>query len=237
VSYTGIAKSSACLIRVGSLGTIERSDDNGATWTPQTSGTSADIVGVVFNGMSFCCATRSGDVIVSDSDGQIWSLKHLTSEAFNAIDCYIGAAGTVTAVVGNNGAAYVNNLALLPDNNWNQFGSFTADLLGVVASVVLTVFGANGFVASTLVPNGQSLGSMSWLGGTYAHGNILVLVGTGGAIARTDDGGTSWHLVQSGTAKNLNAVAFSPSAAAFYAVGDDDTKLSSITDGQTWVLQ
>ena len=61
-----------------------------------------------------------------------------------------------------------------------------------------------------------------WLSVTYGNGTF-VIVGADGHVVYSNDNGSTWTRGQSGTANNLNAIAYSPSLNKFVAVGDKRT--------------
>lgn len=239
IAYTGLALNEACAVRVGSQGTIEKSVDGGATWTLQTSGTPADIIGVVWTGSRFIAADKNGQVIVAGADADDWVVYDLTNREFKRIAMYQSPGGIVIAVAGLDGALYVCNTSI-PDNvnDWisTDLGVITTqDLYAVIAAVVFVVGGENGFIASTI--GTTTVGTNTWRAGAFAHGGVMVMVGDNGAIARSDNNGRSWALVPSGTTKSLKSVKYSEEAQSFAAVGVDDTVLVSTGDGATWEAQ
>jgi len=62
---------------------------------------------------------------------------------------------------------------------------------------------------------------------------LLVAVGAGGLIARTEDSGDTWEVVVSGITTQLNSVAFGSDV--WVAVGEGGKILLSHDDGKTWV--
>ena len=62
---------------------------------------------------------------------------------------------------------------------------------------------------------------------------IGYVVGSSGAIIKTNDGGTTWETLKSGTENNLNSVYFINKYIG-YAVGDEGTIIKTIDGGATW---
>jgi len=67
----------------------------------------------------------------------------------------------------------------------------------------------------------------------FVNGRRGVLVGSGGLICGTQDGGQTWQLAASGTRRRLRAVAWAD-AQTVYALGDTTTLLRSLDAGRTW---
>jgi hypothetical protein len=68
------------------------------------------------------------------------------------------------------------------------------------------------------------------------NSNKVFAVGTRGALLRTDDGGTTWKRLETGTSAWLRSIAFA-SPAEGYAVGDSGIILKTLDSGTTWVRQ
>lgn len=80
----------------------------------------------------------------------------------------------------------------------------------------------------------QTSGVTANLNDVYGiSGNVVVVVGNGGTILKTIDGGTNWVQKTSGTASNLMKLQF-VNANTGYAVGENGTLLKSIDGGENW---
>lgn len=68
---------------VGDGGAIARSNDNGATWTSQSSGTGENLYGVAFADASYGVAVgRRGTVLITTDGGALWTPRSLGKDLF-----------------------------------------------------------------------------------------------------------------------------------------------------------
>ena len=73
-------------------------------------------------------------------------------------------------------------------------------------------------------------------GVSFTDSNIGTVVGTGGTILRTIDGGATWNQQTSGTSEGLTAVFFTD-ANNGTAVGSNGMIVRTVNGGTTWVIQ
>lgn len=73
-----------------------------------------------------------------------------------------------------------------------------------------------------------------YFGVTCTGAETCYVVGTGGVIRKSTDGGDTWELLNSGTTEVLYDVQFADSEIG-YAVGDHGTVLKTIDAGSTWI--
>jgi photosystem II stability/assembly factor-like uncharacterized protein len=71
----------------------------------------------------------------------------------------------------------------------------------------------------------------------FANHSVGWIVGDGGRIAGTGDGGSSWTPRLSGVTSQLNAIALSPADERLWAAGEGGTLISSSDGGASWVAQ
>ena len=69
------------------------------------------------------------------------------------------------------------------------------------------------------------------------NASIGFVVGSGGEILRTDDGGATWVPQTSNTTEVLREVKFPVDDQTGYVVGDTGTILKTINGGATWSAQ
>ncbi len=81
--------------------------------------------------------------------------------------------------------------------------------------------------------SGASINSI--VSGTVSGTHYWVIVGDGGRIASSIDGGVTWVVATSGTAVNLYQVDYSPDGETFVCIGDAKV-INRSTDGLTWVV-
>ncbi|MGI9648403.1 MAG: YCF48-related protein, partial [Acidimicrobiia bacterium] len=79
----------------------------------------------------------------------------------------------------------------------------------------------------------QSAPVEDWNDVDFVDNEIGFVVGTGGAAARTTDGGESWSAMTTGTSRNLHSVSFVDSLVGF-AVGANDSIIKSVNGGSDW---
>lgn len=81
-----------------------------------------------------------------------------------------------------------------------------------------------------------SQGSESLYDASFTDANTGTVVGGGGTILRTTDGGTTWVRQKSGTANRLTGVSFTD-ASTGTVVGEEGTILRTTDGGATWMSQ
>lgn len=88
-------------------------------------------------------------------------------------------------------------------------------------------------VASSLFAQSWQFVTGAMTGAAISEEGIMLAVGHRGIVFRSENGGSSWSLPQSGTYRNLYHVAFA-SAARAVAVGDNGVILVSDDSGENW---
>ena len=84
--------------------------------------------------------------------------------------------------------------------------------------------------------NSRANTERSLLGVCFVNPRTGWVVGTGGLVLYTTDGGANWKVQKSGTTKTLRGVAFRDSKQG-WAVGEDGLILHTTDAGGTWVPQ
>ena len=104
---------------------------------------------------------------------------------------------------------------------------------GIGCPTILKRTTAGGTTWAAQSPPGGFLVPVSDVAHLPGTPDTAVIVGWGGAILRTTDGGANWATVASGTANTLRGVRFFDSTLA-YAVGNAGTVLRSTDAGASW---
>src|SRR6266849_4341008 len=195
-------------------GTILRTTDGGATWTPQASAFFSSVpgrftfllgvsfvdantgtaVGEIFQGSS---VPPAGIILRTTDGGATWTFQFRSPRPLRGVS--FGDANTGTAV-------------------------------GFSGRIFRTADGG-----ATWTP--QSSGTTNELFGvSFVDANTGTAVGVGGTILRTDDGGATWTPQSSGTPQILSGVSF-VDANTGTAVGSFGTILRTTDGGATWTPQ
>lgn len=236
VAFRNMGIAATAAIAVGDGGTILKSTDHGATWTPKTSGTLEDLRAVWFVDASIAVAVgKNGTILKSTDIGETWApLVSGTSEDLNGI--FFGFATTQGWIVGTNGTI----LKTVDIDNWAPQTSGTAEDLHDVwardGSVAYAV-GNNGTILRT--PDGganwnaQTSGTSEDLYGISAYStSFAYVVGDNGTILRTEDSGANWDPVTSPTSGGLRDIAYTNTGASVWiAVGPNMTPIITYNDG------
>jgi RHS repeat-associated protein len=214
---------------VGDSGIVRTSPD-GVTWTARTSGTTARLRDVIWNGSLFVAVGDSG-IIRTSPDGVTW-----VAQTSGTASTLMGLtwSGSLFAAVGGSGTIRTSE----DGTNWIVATSGTSGTMYGVA------WGGNLFVA--LGPNGYIYTSPDgkvWTGGsgrvaTSLYGiawgnNQFIVVGMYGVIHTSPDG-AAWTARHSGETQALHSVTWT--GGRFVAVGEGGTILSS-PDGVDWTKQ
>ena len=201
---------------VGDNGTIEAY--NGSTWSPQTSGTTENLLAVTFADATHGWAVGEGGTILATTDGgQTWSAQ--------------------TNITGTS-----KFCSPYPYCNYLQGVAFSDDLHGIIVgtweTILTTSDGGGTWTAvsgsppgSPVTPGGYSLNAVAY---TASSSSTAYAVGTNGTILESTDSGSTWSAQTSGTTELLEGVAFAGRMG--FAVGAGGTILAT-TDGSTWSAQ
>lgn len=102
--FNDIAYGGGIFVAVGAAGSIYTSSDDGVNWTAQTSGTSDDLINVVWSGTRFIAFTsNNGFKTITSTNGVTWSTGvTIAATAFNG---GTGGAGGIASGGGGGGAA------------------------------------------------------------------------------------------------------------------------------------
>lgn len=195
-------------------------------WTAGTSGTSANLNGLVTAGLMV--AVGDAGTILTSSDAVTWTARASgTGERLNAV-----AFGLLAYVaVGNDGTIVRSTDAL----TWNTVASGTTNALHGVALLggTLVAVGANGTVLTSADGGSTWTAAVSGTSATLRAAALgagrYVIVGDGGTILTGTDL-AAWSAAASPTLRDLRRVVF---GSQFVAVGAGGTALTSV-DGLAW---
>ena len=228
---------------VGDKGTILRTDDAGANWTPQKSGTSADLHSV------FLAADGKRGWAVGHDDAILRTVDAGTSWTNAAQEVNAGSdlRSVVFAIDGERGLAVGSHGVQRTDD---AGASWTLPDLDTSAWLFSAFFATDGKRGWAVGDNGtitrtedggatwtvKSSGTNDGLRGVYfsADGKRGWAVGFYGTILRTDDDGTTWSAQKSDTNALLTSVYFSTDGKRGWAVGEHGTILTTSDGGQRW---
>ena len=227
----------------GSGGAIVRTDDGGATWQTQSSGTTMQLNRVMFVDANNGWAAGAGGVIMHTANGgTTWTGQPSgTTQGLN--DCYFTDTSNGWAVGQGSGGAPVIVHTADGGQTWAaQSSGVTGTLNGVWfvdsstgwavlnGKVIKTTDGGTTWTA-TSISGAPQLRKVTFTSATNG-----VIVGASGKIYRTVDGGTTWTNPTSGTTLQLNGVCF-VSPAVGYAVGNSGALVKTTDGGATWRAQ
>jgi len=235
------------LIVSGNSGTVLYSGNSGANWSASIQAAGVNLYSV-FGSTPFITGA-SGTILKSADNGLNWStVTSPTSNNINSVNAYVSPNYRI--IVCDGGKIYTStNLG----TNWSEVASGTTNFLRCINFNTSTsiyrgyICGDNGtFIklvyalpvppSVTVLP--YSTGVTNNFYGVAALGDTtnLILVGSGGKIMKSTNGGVSWTSLVSGTTNTLrfvNAV----SANDVWAGGDNGTMLHT-TNGETnWLPQ
>ncbi len=205
------------------------------TWTSQTSGTANILEGVWFkDAQNGWAVGNSGTTLFTTNGGQTWSSINLTNEDLKDVAFLDQAIGLI---VGDNGRIFrtVNGGA-----SWTQISS------GTSSNILAVAFGEGGMVYAAgrdgvilrSTDNGTSwtvveMGTVRYRGIAAKGTQNAWVVGEGGALKVTTNGGQTWTAKSAGTSSDLHDVFFLTPTEGWIA-GQNDVLLYSNDGGNTW---
>ena len=220
----------------GAGGTILFTSNGGATWVPQESGTTHDLFGIAFHeiGGGPVVAVGAGGTILRTTDqGVTWApLASGTTETLRSVSDF----GMLIA--GDHGTILKGNTL---GTIWTPMTSgTTSDLFSVAGSFSTYAVGESGtiLVYQLSVWSPRNSGTTADLFGTPLFGNANYLVGDGGLVLHSSNGGITWSPQAVGTAAALRDIQISTNnTTRLYAVGDSGVIVKTTNGGATWGLQ
>ena len=204
-----------CFWAGGADGTVLFSNDDGKTWCPQQTGTTATIFALQNRGPSDVFAVGGGGL-------------------------YMEAGPTGTAASGCGAAAAYTKLTSGTTNDLHSVspvpdGSVIA--VGDKGTIVKSTAPATTVLAAKTSGTAVDLDSVTANSDGSPSGVIgFVAVGAGGVVRRSTDG-TTWAAGDSGTKNDLHEVALTLDNLKGYAVGALGTILNTSDGGATWAAE
>jgi photosystem II stability/assembly factor-like uncharacterized protein len=239
---------SGALIAAGNSGTVIYSSNSGGNWSVLNSGTSANL-NSAYGQTTVLSVGASGTILKSTNNGLNWtSNPSPTSNNLNSVSNYVSPNYKMVCGDGGKIFASSNN-----GTNWTEVNSGTTNSLrSIYYNSNISVYrsyicGDNGSFLKliytlpvppsiTVVP--YSTGVANNFYGVSALGDTsgIMLVGSGGKIMKSTNGGVSWTLQLSGTTNTLrfiNAI----TANDIWVGGDNGTILHTTNGGVQWLTQ
>ncbi|NTU70775.1 MAG: hypothetical protein HGB10_03005 [Coriobacteriia bacterium] len=224
---------------VAGSGAILHTEDGGATWARQSSGTATWLTDVHFIGSTDGWVTGNGGVILHTSDGGgTWSAQTSGTEYDLYSVCFVDA---------NNGWAVGASGVILNTtdggDNWLPQSSGTLDYYGTVKFTDAS----NGWVLSGGSLLHTTNGGANWVAQSPSTSEYMVsmdfvddqtgwIVGGNGLVLATLDGGANWVPQLGASFDWLNSVDFID-ASNGWAVGGSGTIQHTSDGGENWDLQ
>jgi hypothetical protein len=234
----GVGSGTNAFVAVGTVGTILTSPD-GATWTRRTSGTGSYLYSVAYGSNVFVAIGAAGTVRTSSNNGVTWTDPFWATPVPPDNWLYGIVYGWEFAAVGSyDGNPIYSELLTSPDGtNWfRQPSGTTEHLLGVAygagrfvavgeKGVVLTSTDGTTWI-TTRAPADYNEDLYGVAYGMIIGTGYFVAVGQYGTILTSPDTDlVNWTYRNSGTAYDLQAVAFDTTNSAFAVAGGYGTIL------------
>jgi photosystem II stability/assembly factor-like uncharacterized protein len=220
---------------VGNGGAIFRSDDGGMNWVRQTSGVTDNLRAVSFADTTHGWVVGDAGVILATTDGTTWvrQTSGLTTALFGVhfisatTGWAVGAGGQIRKTA-NGGTVW------LPQTSGSTYDirsvRFVDTDVGWAVGYYYAFRTTNG--GTTWAPFTRSAIQYNAIFPTTV--NAALIVGAGGVVETTADGGLTWSTRTSGTTAKLDAVVFLDALNAVTA-GASGAVLSSSNGGSTWI--
>jgi hypothetical protein len=223
-------------LAVGASGTILASQD-GVTWTPQTSGTSATLRALAV-GPRIVAVGDSGTILTCELSGSTWTTR-TSGTTKNLYGLF--STGTLFVAVGSAGTILTSADGI----TWAASSSGTTQDLTAVTHASTgghqyyvavgkggTLLNSHDALAWTAQVSGTTQDLLSVTGGVAYGLPLLAAVGNAGTILTSPDS-VSWTVQTSGVSTRLNAVTCTH---IYIALGDGGVVLTS-EDGTGWAPQ
>jgi len=238
------------MLITGNGGTCLLLSGSGAGWTNYNTGSTADFYTVNVNN-SYYAAGNNGVILRANALGSNWNNVSLpVSQNVNCLANSIG--GLYKLACGDNGILYYTTNSGV---NWTSINSNTTNNLRNVyynssfSNIRSFVCGDNGTfrkIIYTFPPIPPVLTVFTYNTGftnnfynvtqLYTDSNKILMVGSGGIIVKSTNGGANWVQQVSGTTKNLRYI-YVINETDIYVCGDQGTVLRTLNGGNTWNAQ
>lgn len=212
-------------------GTVLRTTNGGRTWLSSPTGISNKINCLRRGGNDLFIAGTGGLICRSTNNGISWQPYTLgTTEDFNAISF---ASATRGWAVGTRGTiCFYNGSGWSPQNVNSSITFYGVYAIGQTAYAV----GANGIVCRYLngkwVPVNPGV-SNDFYACAFINETTGYIVGSGGIVCKTTDGGRSWIPLNCGTKQDLRCVEVACGGQAIVG-GDSGTVVITSDGGANW---
>ncbi len=221
---------------VGGFGTIKHTTDGGENWETQAGSTTRDLFGVCFKGANGWAVGDYGTVLHTSDAGETWETQAAaTTRIFRGVHFTDSQNGWV---VGDFGTVRKTTNG---GNSWSsQFVSITRDMFAVhfpgsqgwAVGDFGTVVELNG--AEPYRWDIQNSGTDEILRGAYFEDNLTGwVVGDGGSVIHTTNGGLNWNAQNSGVSHRLEDICFIDSQTG-WIVGNSGVILHTTNGGNYW---
>ncbi len=229
-----------------SSGTIERTTDGGNSWTQVSTGFST-LRAITFVNAQTAFAVGDNTLLQSSDGGTTWTKQPLsvTGGGFFALtgiscgsptQCLITISNSNQLILTNDGGQ--TGTLVTPSNQPLSAVAFTTGtgVVGVGAAGTIVLSANGGAQFPTLVSSGPGVPSSSNTERPLLDGGAAgsaYLLGTGGQIDATTNGGSNWTLLQTPSNDAVTAGAF-PTASVGYAITADDVLRKTTDGGSAW---
>ncbi|MEI8081078.1 MAG: YCF48-related protein, partial [Actinomycetes bacterium] len=210
---------------VGDNGSIRRTTDGGYTWTGQSSNTTSNLSAVSTKDGVHAIAAGSGVVKYTSDAGTTWAAASvIPTQPVSGLSSVSAteAWATTLRVAGNNfiwhttdgGANWASQVTTANAQLWtihmlNANTGFAAGDSGIILKYSSTPVGGYNWVRQ------DTPTTLPFYAIRFFDASNGTAVGGGGVVARTTNGGATWALQSSGTARALSGVAYANSGLAF----------------------
>ena len=222
---------------VGWGGVILKTINGGTSWTTVISGTTNSLFSVSFpNQNTGYIAGSNGTILKTIDGGNNWfslssgTTSYLYSVSFTDVDTgyAVGNYATILKTV-NGGTTWITQSSGLPPNTGFSSVYFITPNKGYIILGVQILKTTNGGVNWTVQDDSIPFSKVSVF---FVNKNIGYIVGNGGLVSKTINGGLSWSLVK----REHNLYFVFPNANVGYAGGYMESIKKTIDGGTTWTL-
>lgn len=226
---------------VGNSGTIIKTIDSGATWSPLSSNVPTHLFAVYFiNASTGFVAGDVGTVLKTTNGGSTWATQnsgvpyHLDGIYFSNASTGVICGWYGTIIRTTNGGSTWNQIALSINNrDLNSLSFYDANngiAAGLMGTIVKTSNGGANWITQT------SGVSISLEAACYLNSSTAMTVGESGNIRKTTNSGVNWNNQSSGTGNVISGVHFTGTSNGVY-VGENGVIRRTSTGGTSWIAQ
>ena len=206
---------------------------DGNTWTQLAAVSSKGMYAIANNSTNAVAVGEDGIIYISNNGANWTGVNEVSVISTNTVTNSLSVTST---------AGFAVNSIVRFSNAFNVFAT------GTNYYVVNIISGTQLQLSTTLGGSPVTVTSVGPSSTTYmyayprtatlrdvAHaGTTFIAVGDTGLI-RTSTNGITWTTRTSGTSENLNGITYNADDATWVAVGDNNTILTSVNNGSTWV--